>query len=242
MDQEVCQAENQGGVAGRRDRRPFETSSVKGLVHSFGSGVSPFSRRRRAIAHGNPLRSNSALRFDSEVISYFVLRNTRNPIWQLVSRTYPTVKNAPYHTTLPLYNQASPDVVMFSKIPSQQRSRHILDRVEGRARSTKRRASSQEEHVCGDTERRWRSRGRWRMENGEWRMECGFEPGAGKRQVEYDFESGEWFRSVNLPPVGNLSAGFCTARSRSAPCDVRYLEPFTDVPGKSGFPVAILQE
>ena len=59
-------------------------------------------------------------------------------------------------------------------------------------------SASREEHVW-ETQRE----GGGHAGGGEWRMECGFEPSSGQRQVEHDFESGEWFRSLNLPPVVN---------------------------------------
>ena len=72
-------------------------------------------------------------------------------------------------------------------------------------------------------------------------MECGFEPGGGQHQVEDDFESGEWFHSVNLPLVGNQGRLLHFAVLQR-PCDVGYLKPFTDAPGKLHLPVTILQE
>ena len=83
--------------------------------------------------------------------------------------------------------------------------------------------------------------GRGHAGGGEWRMECGFEPGGGQHQVEHNFESDEWFRSVNLPPVGNQGR-FLHGKVSQRPRDVRYLKPFTDAHGKPGLPVTILQE
>ena len=63
------------GSQGEEIADPLEPPPLK-VWRTRSSGVSLFSRQRRAIAHGNPPRSNLALRFDSEDISDFVLRNT----------------------------------------------------------------------------------------------------------------------------------------------------------------------
>ena len=123
-DKEVCQAENQSGVAWRADHQSLEPppSGVSGIHFS---GVGHFSRRRCAIAHGNPPRSDLALTFDSGDISYFVRQNKRKLVRQSASMMYPFAENASYYTVFPLYNQASLDVLLLWKIPSQKQFGYV---------------------------------------------------------------------------------------------------------------------
>ena len=113
-DKEVCRAENQGGVAWRAAHQSLEPPPLEVSSIHF-SGVGLFWRRRC-----NPLWSDPALTFDSADISYFVRQNKRKLVRQLASMAYPSAKNASYYMVFPLYNQASLDVLLFWKMPSQQ--------------------------------------------------------------------------------------------------------------------------
>ena len=74
----------------------------------------------------NSLQSDPILTFGSEDISYFVRQNKRKAVWQSLSRVYPTIPRASYHTVFPLYNPASLDLLVFWEMPSQGRCGHVL--------------------------------------------------------------------------------------------------------------------
>ena len=69
---------------------------------------------------------NPTLTFDSEDISYLVRQNKRRLVRRSLSRTYPTIPSASYHTVFPLYNPASLDVLVFWDMPSLGRCGHVL--------------------------------------------------------------------------------------------------------------------
>jgi len=69
---------------------------------------------------------NQTLTFDSEDISYLVRQNKRRLVRRSLSRTYPTIPSASYHTVFPLYNPAALDVLVFWEMPSLERRGHVL--------------------------------------------------------------------------------------------------------------------
>ena len=91
----------------------------------FVSRVQVFSPAGAVLSLIETPQSDPALASGPEHISYPVRHTRRKLVRRLVSRTYPTIHTAHYYTVFPLYNPASPDVLVLSEMPSQQQSRHV---------------------------------------------------------------------------------------------------------------------
>ena len=97
-DQKVRQMENQGSFRGE-ETGPSKLPQLEVSCTRF-PGVGSFSHWCSATAHRNPsVRPGPGdLTFCSEKISHSVQQNNRKLVRRFVSRTYPTIQIAPYHS------------------------------------------------------------------------------------------------------------------------------------------------
>ena len=91
----------------------------------FVSRVQVFSPAGTVLSLIETPQSDPALASGPENISYPVRHTKRKLVRRLVSWAYPTIQTAHYYTVFPLYNPASPGVLVLWEMPSQQRSRHV---------------------------------------------------------------------------------------------------------------------